>query len=212
MLPLRSVVKFFINQNMPPEPFLCVRPHVRYSTNALSITPYVGSSSTSQGKASRPISITRYSFQRGIDMNRTCRRALALAMTIMLLSASSAAPVSHAQNPIRNTVSIVQLIARPEKYDRKVVRVMGFLRLEFEGDAIYLHEDDYRHAILKNGLTIVRNAKMEELADRLDLHYVILEGTFDVRSGNMGLNSGTITNITFIGICPTRTSDHRCRR
>jgi hypothetical protein len=144
-------------------------------------------------------------------MNTTGCRALALAtLAMILIKASSAAPISRAQNnPIRNTVSIVQLIATPEKYDGKVVQVMGFLRLEFEGDAIYLHEDDYKHAILKNGLTVVRNVKINEMADRLDLHYVVLEGTFDVRSGNMGLNSGTITNITFVGICPTQNPHHR---
>ena len=99
----------------------------------------------------------------------------------------------------------MQLIATPEKYDGKVVQVVGFLRLEFEGDAIYLHEDDYRHAILKNGLMVVTNPKIDLEADKLNLHYVVLEGTFDANNhGNMGLNSGTITNITFTGICPTR--------
>ena len=99
----------------------------------------------------------------------------------------------------------MQLIATPEKYDGKVVQVMGFLRLEFEGNAIYLHKDDYTHAIYKNGLMVVTNSNIEPRADKLNLHYVILEGTFDGKNlGNKGLNSGTITNITFIGICPTR--------
>ena len=149
---------------------------------------------------------------RGIDMNRTCRRALAVsAVTTVLLTALVAARVSRAQNnPIRNSVSIVQLIAAPEKYDGKVVMVMGFLRLEFEGDAIYLHEDDYRHAIHKNGLMVVTNPKIDMEADKLNLHYVVLEGTFDANNhGNMGLNSGTIRNITFAGICPTQNPDHR---
>jgi len=141
-------------------------------------------------------------------MNRTYRRALVLTvMTMMVLIALSAAPISRAQN---NAVSIVQLIANPEKYDGKVVQVTGFLRLEFEGNAIYLHEDDYRHGITKNGLMVVRNLKVDEKADKFDLHYVVLEGTFDAGNhGNMGLNSGTITNITFAALCPTRKPDHR---
>ena len=153
-------------------------------------------------------------FHGGSGMNKTCRRALALsAVTMVLLTALSAPPFSSAQNnPIRNSVSIVQLIATPEKYDGKVVLVMGFLRLEFEGDAIYLHEDDYRHAIHKNGLMVVTNPKIDLEADKLNLHYVVLEGTFDANNrGNMGLNSGTITNITFTGICPTRNTDHRSK-
>jgi hypothetical protein len=147
---------------------------------------------------------------RGIGMNRTCRRALAFsAITMILLLGFYASPVSSALN---NSVSIVQLIATPEKFDGKVVQVMGFLRLEFEGDAIYLHEDDYRHAIHKNGLMVVTNPKIDMEADKLNLHYVVLEGTFDANNhGNMGLNSGTITNITFSGICPTRNPGHRSK-
>jgi hypothetical protein len=143
-------------------------------------------------------------------MNRTCRRALAFsAIAMILLSGFCSSPVSSALN---NSVSIVQLIATPEKYDGKVVQVMGFLRLEFEGNAIYLHEDDYKHAITKNGLMVVSNAEIDAKADKLNLHYVVLEGTFDANDhGNKGLNSGTITNITFTGICPTRNSNHRSK-
>ena len=134
-------------------------------------------------------------------MNRHWRRVLALS-AIIVLFAASAEPVSGS---IENTVSIVQLIATPEKYQGKVVQVIGFLRLEFEGNAIYLHEDDYKHAIYKNGLMIVNNANIEAKAGKINLHYVILEGTFDGDNlGNKGLNSGTISNITFVGICPTR--------
>jgi hypothetical protein len=150
----------------------------------------------------------------GLGMHKTCRRALALSsVTMVLLTALSARPISRAQNdPIRNSISIVQLIATPEKYDGKVVLVMGFLRLEFEGDAIYLHEDDYRHGISKNGLMVVRNAKIDGMADKLNLQYVVLGGTFDASNhGNMGLNSGTITNVTFAGICPTRNPGRRSK-
>lgn len=128
-------------------------------------------------------------------MNRTCCRLLALSAITVLLSGLSAAPVSGS---LENTVSIVQLIATPEKYDGKVIQVVGFLRLEFEGNAIYLHEDDYRYAIYKNGLMIVSNANIEAKAGKLNLHYVIVEGTFNANNlGNKGLNSGTITNITY---------------
>ncbi|HLK03599.1 MAG TPA: hypothetical protein VKT53_04095 [Candidatus Acidoferrum sp.] len=141
-------------------------------------------------------------------MNRTCCRALVFsALTMALLSGFYASPVSGELN---DSVSIVQLIATPEKYDGKVVQVMGFLRLEFEGNALYLHEDDYRHAIYKNGLMVVTNPKIETEAGKLNLRYIVLEGTFDAHNhGNKGLNSGTITNITFANVCPTRSTDHR---
>ena len=134
-------------------------------------------------------------------MNRNWYRALAFSAIIVLLAASA----ESVSSSIGNSVSIVQLIATPEKYQGKVVQVMGFLRLEFEGNAIYLHEDDYKHAIYKNGLMIVNNANIDAKADKLNLHYAVLEGTFDGNNlGNKGLNSGTISNITYAGISPTR--------
>jgi len=136
-------------------------------------------------------------------MKSTCWRALTLlAVGLILMATSSCVPISSAQN---NSVSIVQLIATPEKYDGEVVQVEGFLRLEFEGNVIYLHEDDYKHGISKNGLWIERNAKIDEKAEQLNMHYVVIEGTFHATNqGHLGLNAGAISDITFATICPTR--------
>ena len=43
-------------------------------------------------------------------------------------------------------VSMVQLIATPEKFDGKFVRVHGFLNLGFEGDSLYLHRETFSKA------------------------------------------------------------------
>ncbi len=39
---------------------------------------------------------------------------------------------------IYENTSLIRLIATPEKYDGKTIQVIGYLHLEFEGDAIYL--------------------------------------------------------------------------
>jgi hypothetical protein len=94
-------------------------------------------------------------------------------------------------------VSLVRLIANPKDYDGKVVRVIGFVRLEFEGNGIYLHEDDYKHSLYKNGLWIRVTADMETRKTEFDRKYVLIEGTFDAKmTGHMGLWSGSIRNIT----------------
>ncbi len=49
-------------------------------------------------------------------------------------------------------VSIVRLLSTPRQVHGARVRIIGFVRLRFEGNAIYLHEDDGKHAIHKNGL------------------------------------------------------------
>lgn len=51
-------------------------------------------------------------------------------------------------------VSLIQLLANPQAYDGKIVRIIGFIHLEFEGNVIYLHEDDFRYGLTKNGLWI----------------------------------------------------------
>ena len=38
------------------------------------------------------------------------------------------------------SVSLIRLIANPEKYHGKKIQVTGYINLEFEGDAIYLHK------------------------------------------------------------------------
>jgi hypothetical protein len=94
-------------------------------------------------------------------------------------------------------VSLVRLIANPKDYDGKVVRVIGYARLEFEGNAIYLHQDDYKHSIYKNGLWMDVSEDMLKRKAEFDRKYVLIEGTFDAKmTGHMGLWSGSIQKIT----------------
>ena len=94
-------------------------------------------------------------------------------------------------------VSLVQLIANPKDYDGKVVRMIGYVRLEFEGNAIYLHQDDYKHGITKNGLWIDVTDDMRKRQADIDQKYVLLEGTFNARDrGHMGLWTGSVQKIT----------------
>ena len=94
-------------------------------------------------------------------------------------------------------VSIIQLISNPEKFDGKYVRLIGFVRVEFEGDAIYLHEDDYKYGLTKNGLWLNLTKDIYEKQSRkFDRKYVLVEGTFNAKHrGHMGLFSGAIENI-----------------
>lgn len=96
----------------------------------------------------------------------------------------------------RYDVSLVELIARPERYGGKPVRVIGFAHFEFEGDGLYLHREDYERAIAKNGLWLEPKQGAVGPATLSD-RYVIVEGTFDARNtGHMGLWSGAVTHVT----------------
>lgn len=95
-------------------------------------------------------------------------------------------------------MSLIELIANPLRYDRKQVQVIGFLRLEFEGDALYLHREDFDHAISKNAVSVVRPSDLSgKQLIQVDKKYVIWEGTFNARDrGHMGMFSGSLTHIT----------------
>jgi hypothetical protein len=95
-------------------------------------------------------------------------------------------------------VSIIELIANPTKYEGKQVQIIGFLRLEFEGNAIYLHQEDFEHAIFRNAIWIDRPADLsEKQTAEVNNKYVICQGTFKAgEHGHMGMFSGSLTQIT----------------
>ncbi len=58
---------------------------------------------------------------------------------------------------------------------------MGFLRVRFEGTAIYLSKDDAEYGITSNGFHVLLNPRKYAEYDKC---CVLLEGTFD--KDNMG--------------------------
>lgn len=102
-------------------------------------------------------------------------------------------PVSS-QQPI--DISMIRLIANPAAYDGKYVRVIGFVRVEFEGTAVYLHQEDYKLAISKNALWLAIDRDNQQAYMKGNQKYVLIEGTFDAKyAGHRGLFSGTIKDI-----------------
>jgi len=107
-------------------------------------------------------------------------------------------PVQLESNDLYN-VSLVKLIATPEKYDGKTIQVVGFLNLEFEGTAIYFHKEDYENGLNSNGFWVdfSKVIKSEKNLNDYNKSYVIIIGTFDMNAkGHMGLFGGTFKNIT----------------
>jgi hypothetical protein len=99
-----------------------------------------------------------------------------------------------AQQPAN--VTLVQLITTPERFDGKLVRVIGFLRLEFEGNVLYLHREDYEHSILGNGIWVDVTPEMAKQRKTLNMNYVLIEGVFSVTErGHLDAWSGSIKQI-----------------
>jgi hypothetical protein len=131
-----------------------------------------------------------------------------VAMIFVLLLAAMA-PTPIAERP--QSVSLVQLLAAPEKYHGQFVRVEGFLHNKFENSALYLSKQDGDFLIGKNAVWVSysdevqlqprgeANNKKERDLFYFDRKFVLLEGRFDedVR-GHMGAYSGGLTGVTRI--------------
>jgi hypothetical protein len=103
-------------------------------------------------------------------------------------------------------VSMIQLIANPQAYDNKRVRITGYLRLEFEGNSIYLHREDFDYALTKNALWIDVPKDMTNNQMRIvNNQYVICTARFRAGlHGHMGMNSGTVDEVTRLEVWPFR--------
>jgi hypothetical protein len=119
------------------------------------------------------------------------RSFLSIVLLMFLLNLPNVCAAQEIQ-----TVSMLQLIATPEKYDKKEVMVVGFLVTEHEGNILYLHREDYEQRISKNGLWVVLTPENKEKLGGLSKHYVLLAGTFNASNkGHMSLTSGALEDV-----------------
>ena len=116
-------------------------------------------------------------------------------------AAGGGAPASSAGEP--RDVSIVELLGGPERFRGQRVRLIGFVSLEFEGKAVYLHEEDYVRAIMRNALWLeVAGNGPAALAKP---GYAIIEGRYEPDShGHMSMFSGALTQVTRMSPWPGR--------
>lgn len=97
-------------------------------------------------------------------------------------------------------VSLVNLIATPDKYDHKAVMVEGICRLEFEGNAIYLSAADFsRNAIWLDVSPVLDNQNGLLARCKFNGQPVRAIGVFSMDNrGHMGAFSGALTNTTLL--------------
>lgn len=122
---------------------------------------------------------------------------LLVALTVVARRSAPGAQPPDPDRPI--DVSIVRLIATPEAFDGKRVRVHGFVRVEHEGTAVYLHREDFERSLTKNGLWLQANdvAAPGSREAAVQNRYALIEGRFSAKeTGHRGLWSGSIRDIS----------------
>lgn len=92
-------------------------------------------------------------------------------------------------------LSMVQLLANPEKYDGDHVRVAGYVHFDADESAIYLHKEDEEQHLFKNGswVSLAPGVSSEDCQDS----YAVIEGVYRARAeGHMNRWSGALTRVT----------------
>jgi hypothetical protein len=105
-------------------------------------------------------------------------------------------------------VSLIQLLAAPEQYHGKLVRVQGFLHIKFEDHALYVSKDHADHLMGRSAVWVSfasapqlqplhdsENKKKRDLS-YFDRRYVLLEGVFNKDGhGHLGSYGGEVKQI-----------------
>jgi len=97
--------------------------------------------------------------------------------------------------------SLLELITRPEIYDGRRVRVIGFVNFEFEGNALYLSRSDWENGLTRSAVWIDPPPGFESdwgpARAQPNRRYVIVEATFKAdRRGHVNLFSGALEAVT----------------
>lgn len=118
---------------------------------------------------------------------RANRAVTSIAFRLLLLTLGGTASAETPAVPI----SVVQLLAQPDRFDGKLIRTIGYASFSFEETALFLTELDAKHKVYTNGLWLDTSKLSSEL---LHEGYVLVEGTFDAKDrGHLGSWAGSIT-------------------
>jgi hypothetical protein len=136
------------------------------------------------------------------------RWILAFQLAWLILGSGSTSILSPAglpQQPAQkvSVVSLIQLIATPERFEGRRVQVEGFCRLVFEEQSLYLHREDSE---LLNTANSVWLDVTREGREALNDTFARVEGTFtQTQHGHLGMWPGSLGRISRLERVRTRT-------
>jgi hypothetical protein len=110
-------------------------------------------------------------------------------------------------------VPLVRLLATPERYDGRRVRVEGYLTLGFEDAGLHPDRTSYEGGLRKNAMWVDRPTWLTRKDEqKLTRRYAEVAGVFDADGeGHLGLYSGALTEVRGIGRLLTHQEYERMR-
>jgi hypothetical protein len=98
-------------------------------------------------------------------------------------------------------VSMVRLLATPEKFNGRHVQVIGFVHLAAEDAHVYLHREDFLQMNLTNAIPLAFRPAVVKKVVKVNDRYDLIEGTFLWREGIPG---GLLTDVVSIAAHDSR--------
>jgi hypothetical protein len=124
-------------------------------------------------------------------MLKTAKVALLFAFTFCMCYPG----VAQDDPPHARPESIIRLIAQPGSNTPEKVQVAGFLVLAFEGEALYLHEEDYKEGLTRNAVRVSLSPDQAKKYASLSGSYVWIEASFMKRPNSEDILSGTLFDV-----------------
>ena len=127
------------------------------------------------------------------------RRRLSLVVIVFAFAATSCSDSGPGSVP--EFPSIIQVLGNLERFHGERVRVAGFAVLEFEHHVLYLHQEDAKHSLLKNGLWLDLHKATRNSSSNFNRRYVLVDGMVNSQeTGHMGLFAATLQNAQIVKV------------
>lgn len=120
------------------------------------------------------------------------------AVVLLLISGRVSVPQAVKDtddSPHASPVSIVTLLAQADSQKTKRVQVQGFLVLDFEGERLYLHKEDYEDGLFMNSIYLALSPEEKIQYRPLDKSYVSVEASFHGRRSTEDIFPGSLFNV-----------------
>ena len=119
-----------------------------------------------------------------------------VAVVLMLIAGRlclAQVPTDDVQHAL--PTSMVTLLAQPAIKNAQRVQVSGFLVLDFEGEALYLHKEDYQEGLTRNAIRIALTPEQEKQYKDLAGSYVWVEASFLKRRNSEDIFTGSLFDV-----------------
>ena len=118
-----------------------------------------------------------------------------VAMSFLALTLGSPQSPPTVKPPIE--ASLIRLIAAPRDLNGTLVLTSGYLNMEFEGDALYVSENDFRNNLYENAVTVDSSAEMRKQLQKVSGMYVVVVGFYRAKPDvpTAGASAGHLTDI-----------------